>query len=96
MTVRRTSIEAYRDLLANGGYQTLPQKVVGTVCALHPCTRREVAASLDEQASSVSAAVNSLIHSDILTEQPNPGDRPCRVSGRLTYLLSPNKGLVQP
>lgn len=91
-----SSLEAYTDLLRRGGWRkTLDGRVLHTVCALEPCTRREVAYAMDVQASTISGAVNRLLKvGTLITEQSNPGDRHCRVSGRRSNLLSKHPSLV--
>lgn len=90
-----SSIEAYREILSGGGWRrTLDGRVLGAVCDLYPCTRREVAYAMDVQASTISGAVNRLVHAGLVADTQNPGDRPCSVTGRHTNLLSPHEQLV--
>ena len=93
-----SSLESYTDLLRRGGWRkTLDGRVLHAVCAIAPCTRREVAEFLDIQASTISGAVNRLLKvGTLITEQSNPGDRPCKVSGRHTNLLGKHPSLVTP
>lgn len=91
-----SSIESYYDLLNGDGWRrTLDGRVLKTVCILAPCTRREVAYAMDVQASTISGAVNRLLkQGTLITEQSNPGDRPCEVTGRHTNLLFKHPSLV--
>ena len=87
MTVRATSLAAFYELLASGELTRLERRILQAVHDLPTlrCTRRQIAQYLDDQASTVSGAVNRLIKRGII---PAPAyDIPCPVTGRLSEAI---------
>lgn len=85
MTVRDSSIEAFREHVASGGFATQQALVRGCVRAMQPCTRRMVATETGIETASVSSAVNALVKVGELEE--SLVKRPCRVTGKQVYYL---------
>jgi hypothetical protein len=85
VTVRDSSIEAFRHLLASGTYATQQDVVRGCVRALQPCTRRMVASETGIETASVASAVNALVKDGTLEE--SVAKRRCKVTGRWVYYL---------
>jgi len=80
MTARAASIETYHDtgFMAIAGLQR--QRIADLLRERGPMTRREIAAELHMETSSVSGRVRELLDAKTLTELP--GQRPCPITKR--------------
>lgn len=80
MTAATTSIETYRDTSFQCGAGQLRKQIADLVRQRGPMTRREIAAELHLETSTVSGRVHELIDAETLVELTEP--RPCPITKR--------------
>lgn len=68
MTVRDTSLEAYRKIKASGKYATQAAAVIACVDLVEPGTRRQLATWTGFELSAVCGAVNKAIKDGLLVD----------------------------
>jgi len=84
MTVRDTSVQAFRENLARGIYASQKAALSALVEMTGPGSRRELAARSGFEISAVCGAVNSLIKTNALQD---PRVVTCKKTGRPVHLV---------
>ena len=84
MTVRDTSLDAFRENLARGIYQSQKAALAALVETTGPAPRRELAERSGLEISAVCGAVNSLIKTNVLQD---PKVVTCQKTGRPVHLV---------
>jgi len=85
MSVRDTSIEAYRKVRDNGTLLTYRERLLQAIQDDQDYSRSELEQITGIRISSVTSTVNSLIKRQLLVEGPK---RPCKITGHPIHPVS--------
>lgn len=84
MSVRDTSLEAFRELMKSGTYATQKEAVRACVEILGPATRRQLAKRTGYEISAICGAVNNLVENGLLMDWRRVD---CDTTGKSVHLV---------